>query len=190
MPRNKEFDYDEKLVEARNLFWKRGYNATSMNELVDVMQINRSSIYLTYGNKHELFLKSLRDYIRNKDDQYRLAAEKSDQPLEAIKNIIYSVYESALKESNCLFTNTIFELGNVDEKVGKVLKNQTIKAVELFEKLLLEARGNGTLKSDKEPRALAYFLVSGLTSIYNIHILFRDSQLTKQTTELLIESIK
>ncbi len=74
MPRNKEFDYDEKLIVARDLFWKKGYNATSMNDLVDAMEINRSSIYLTYGNKHDLFLKSLTNYIQKKDKQYRLAA--------------------------------------------------------------------------------------------------------------------
>ncbi len=189
MPRNKEFDYDGKLLEARNLFWKRGYNATSMSELVDAMKINRSSIYLTYGNKHELFLKSLGDYMRNKDNQYHLAAGKSDEPLQAIRNIVYSVYESALEESNCLFTNTVFELGNVDKEVGKLLKNQALNAVGLFEKLLLEAKAEGTLKSDKEPRALACFLVAGLSSIYTSQILFSDSQLTKQTADLLIDSV-
>lgn len=189
MPRNKEFDYDEKLTEARNLFWKKGYNATSMNELVDAMEINRSSIYLTYGNKHELFIKSLGNYIKKKDEQYRLAAEKSTEPLQAVKNIIYSVYESALEESNCLFTNTIFELGSSDKEVSKLLTKQTLKAVELMERLLTEAIENGSLKSSKDSRAIAYFLVSGLTSIYNIHILFGDKKLTKQTTEILIDSI-
>jgi TetR/AcrR family transcriptional repressor of nem operon len=189
MPRNKEFDYDEKLIVARDLFWKKGYNATSMNDLVDAMEINRSSIYLTYGNKHDLFLKSLTNYIQKKDKQYRLAAEKSEDPLEAVKNIIYSVLESVLLDNNCLFTNSVFELAGSDKEVGNMLAKQTLVAVELFEKLLKKAKNNGSLTSDKSPRALAHFLVSGLTSIYNTHILFSDKQLTKQTTAILIESI-
>lgn len=189
MPRNKEFDYDEKLIKARDLFWKKGYNATSLNDLVDTMGINRSSLYLTYGNKHDLFLKSLSNYIQKKDDQYRAAAAKNDEPLEAVKNIIYSVYESAVRDTNCLFTNSVFELASTDKIVSKVLAKQTLVAVELFEKLLNMAKDNGTLKSDKSPRALAYFLVSGLVSIYNVHLLFSDKHLTKQTTEILIGSI-
>ncbi|TDQ08674.1 TetR/AcrR family transcriptional regulator [Pedobacter metabolipauper] len=189
MPRNKEFDYDEKLKTARDIFWKKGYNATSMNDLVDGMQINRSSLYLTYGNKHDLFLKSLANYIQKKDKQYSQAAKKSRKPIEAIKNIIYSVFESALQDSNCLFTNSVFELALTDKEVSKLLTNQTLKAVELFEKLLNEAKENETLKSDKDSRALAHFLVSGLVSIYNTQILFADKKLTKQTTEILIGSI-
>ncbi len=189
MPRNKEFDYDEKLTAARNLFWKKGYNATSMNDLVNAMKINRSSLYLAYGNKHDLFLKSLINYIEKKDKQYRLAAEQSEEPLKAIKNIIQSVFQSAIRDTNCLFTNSVFELATTDKEVNKILAKQTITAVTLFEKLLLEAKAKGSLKTDKDPKALAHFLVSGLTSIYNTHILFSDSQLTKQTTEILIASI-
>ena len=189
MPRNKEFDYDEKLRTARDLFWKKGYNATSVNDLVDAMQINRSSLYLAYGNKHDLFLKSLSDYIQKKDKQYRRAAEKSDEPLEAIRNIIHSVFESALQDANCLFTNTVFELGTTDKEVSEVLASQTLKAVDLFEKLLIKAIDNGAFQTTKAPRALAHFLVSGLVSIYNTHILFGDEELTRQTTEILIGSI-
>jgi TetR/AcrR family transcriptional repressor of nem operon len=189
MPRNKEFDYDEKLKTARNLFWKKGYNATTMNDLVDAMQINRSSLYLAYGNKHDLFLKSLSEYIQKKDKQYTQAAKKSEEPLKAISNIINSVFESAIRDTNCLFTNSVFELALSDNEVSELLKKQTLKAVKLFEKYLRQAKEEGTLVSGKDPLLLAHFLVSGLVSIYNTHILFGDAKLTRQTTEILIGSI-
>ncbi|AZA58583.1 TetR/AcrR family transcriptional regulator [Chryseobacterium shandongense] len=189
MPRNKEFDYDEKLVTARNLFWKKGYNATTMNDLVDTLAINRSSLYLAYGNKHELFLKSLANYIQQKDNQYSEAAKKSKKPLEAIRHIILSVTASAIQDTSCLFTNSVFELATTDTQVSGMLRKQTIKAIDLFEQLLNQAKEDGSLKSSKEPRALAHFLVSGLVSIYNTQILFADSGLTKQTAEILISSI-
>lgn len=91
MPRNKEFNYDEKLTVARNLFWKNGYHATSMNDLVDAMKINRSSLYLTYGGKHDLFLKSLNHYIQTKDKQYSGAAGKSKDPLEGYELPIHQL---------------------------------------------------------------------------------------------------
>lgn len=189
MPRQKEFDYDDKLIAARDLFWEKGYNATSISDLVDTMEINRSSIYLTYGNKHDLFLKSLINYIEKKDKQYSLAAEKSNDPLDSVKNIIYSVYEAAIQDTNCLFTNSVFELATIDSEVKKILKKQTLKAVGVFTVLLNQAKENGTLQSVKDTSALAHFLVSGLVSIYNTHILFADRNLTKQTTEILIQSL-
>lgn len=190
MPRNKDFDYDEKLKTARDIFWKKGYNATTMNDLVDTMQINRSSLYLAYGNKHDLFLKSLSNYIQKKDKQYTQAAKKSEEPLEAIRNVIYSVFESALQDNNCLFTNSVFELALTDKDVSEILQKQTLKAVALFDKLLKQAQAEGSFAADKNTLTLAHFLVSGLVSIYNTHILFNDAKLTKQTTEILMGTIR
>ncbi|MGO2638704.1 MAG: TetR/AcrR family transcriptional regulator, partial [Enterococcus viikkiensis] len=59
MARVKEFDETEVLTKAMQLFWQQGYEKTSMQELVDVMGIHRRSIYDTFGDKHQLFLKSL-----------------------------------------------------------------------------------------------------------------------------------
>lgn len=189
MPRQKEFDYEEKLTVARDIFWKNGYNATSMNDLENAMKINRSSMYLTYGNKHELFIKSLNQYIQNKSKQYSEAAAKGSNPLEAVKNIINSVFESAIKETNCLFTNSIYELALADKEVGEILKKETLSAVEQIETLLDKAKENGSLKTDKPTRALAHFIVSGLASMYYNQILFSDKKLTKQSAEILFQSI-
>lgn len=189
MPRNKEFDYDEKLVAARNLFWKKGYNATSMNDLLDTMKINRSSIYLTYGNKHDLFVKSLGNYMQKKDKQYREAAAKTNDPLQAVRNIIMSVCDAAIDEGNCLFTNSVFEMAGSDEQVGKLVKHQTQGAVALFESLLQQAKDNGSYTLAKTPAEMALFLVSGLVSIYNTQIIFSDKKLTEQTAEILMASL-
>lgn len=189
MPRQKEFNYEEKLTVAKDIFWKNGYNATSMNDLENAMKINRSSMYLTYGNKHELFIKALNQYIQNKSKQYNEAVKKGSNPLEAVKNIINSVFESAITETNCLFTNSIYELGLADKEVGEILKKETLSAVEQIETLLNKAKENGSLKTDKSSRALAHFIVSGLASIYYNQILFSDNKLTKQSAEILFQSI-
>ncbi|PZR20229.1 MAG: TetR/AcrR family transcriptional regulator [Flavobacterium psychrophilum] len=189
MPRNKEFNYDEKLVAARDLFWKKGYNATSINDLEVAMKINRSSIYLAYGNKHELFVKSLCNYMEGKDRQYREAAAKSNEPLQAIRNIILSVRDSAVEDKTCLFTNSVFELASSDVEIGKLLKRQTQSAVSLFESLLVKAKDNGSYTSVKTPAEMALFLVSGLVSIYNTQVVFSDRKLTNQTAEILMQSV-
>lgn len=189
MSRPKEFDYEEKLTIARNLFWKKGYSATSMSDLEELMKINRSSLYQTYGTKHDLFLKSLYSYIRKINEQYTKAAARSDDPLTSIANVVYSTIESATLDANCLFTKSIFELALTDQEVGKILENHALKSVLFFEELIKKAQDNGTISSDREPRILAHFLVSGLVSINYNQILFKNKKLTKQTADVLIASI-
>ena len=62
MARTKDFDENEVLTKAMNLFWSRGYNATSMEDLVSGLGISRSSLYDTYTDKHTLFIKALENY--------------------------------------------------------------------------------------------------------------------------------
>jgi TetR/AcrR family transcriptional repressor of nem operon len=190
MPRQKEFDYDQKLAAARNLFWEKGYNATSMNDLVDALQINRSSLYLTYGSKHDLFLKSLNSYIQEKEEEYRKEAAKSAAPLKAIECVVRSVLKTVLCDNKtCLSLNSTFELARTDKDVNKLLKKQTLTAVRLFEGLLQQAKDSGELKTDKNARVLAHFIVLGMSSIWSAHILFSDEKLTRQMTDLLMQTI-
>src|SRR6267378_1891032 len=62
MARTKDFDENEVLTRAMNLFWSRGYNSTSMEDLVSGLGISRSSLYATYTDKHTLFIKALENY--------------------------------------------------------------------------------------------------------------------------------
>jgi TetR/AcrR family transcriptional repressor of nem operon len=191
MPRPKEFDYDEKLKVARNLFWKKGYTATSMNELEKALQVNRSSLYQTYGSKHDLFLKSLSNYLDTKEKDYQRAAVSSKDPLEAIANIIQSVLKTILRDQKtCLAVNSTFELGRKDKKVKKLLTDQAHRAVNLFKELLDSAQDKGRLNKDTDTKVLAHFILSSITSIWHTHILFKDEALTKKMTDVLLNSIQ
>ena len=62
MPRVKQFNEEQVLEKAMEVFWKKGYNGSSMQELVDGMGINRASIYDTFGSKEELFERAFEIY--------------------------------------------------------------------------------------------------------------------------------
>lgn len=190
MARHKEFDYSDKLTIARNLFWEKGYNATSLNDLVDAMKINRSSLYLTYGSKHELFLKCLNNYIQDKEKEYQKSVEKGETPLKSVANLIRTITQNVLQDSKtCLSANSTFELARTDNEVKKMLEKQALTSVRLIEELLTQAKESGELKSYKEPKILAHFIVSSIASIWSTHLLFSNDKLTRQTAEFLIETI-
>ncbi len=175
---------------ARNLFWEKGYNATSLNDLVDTLKINRSSLYLTYGGKHELFLKCLKSYFQLKDSEYNQAMSSSENPIEAVQNLVQAIVEIVLTDTKtCMFVNSTFELARIDKEVKKMLKQQTLTAVKSIEDLLKKAQQSGQLNKEKDPETLAHYLIAGVGSIWQTQILFGNEKLTRQMALLLTASI-
>jgi TetR/AcrR family transcriptional repressor of nem operon len=190
MPRIKEFDYNQKLEQARNLFWEKGYHATSMNDLVDTLKLGRSSIYDTYGNKHSLFVKCLDSYILKKEEEYLTAAKKAKSPMESVKLIIKSIVKNMVLEAKtCMSIKTTFELGKTDEEIQSLLKQQANNSVKLFSGFLQHAKENGELPENKDPEMIAYFIVASFSGLWNTDILFKDKKLTQKLTDHLISTI-
>src|ERR1700730_2144482 len=77
MARQKEFDRDEVLHKAMEVFWSRGYEASSIQDLVKRMGINRQSLYDTFGDKHTLYLQALDRY---REVEGRKIVELLEQP--------------------------------------------------------------------------------------------------------------
>src|SRR4051812_48261415 len=88
MARSKDFDESEVLAKAVSLFWHKGYNGTSMQELVDTLGISRSSLYDTYVDKHTLYLKALEFYQSNAASQMHTIASDTISAKEAIKRLL------------------------------------------------------------------------------------------------------
>ena len=191
MPRNKEYDYQDKLRVARNLFWEKGYQATTMNDLVDKLGINRSSIYDSFGNKRNLFLTCLHDYIQEKESSYRASASKGASALESAIIIIKDIVKTILIDTKtCLAVNSTFELSRVDEDVNQMLKQQANNSIKLFEGLFIKAQQEGELSAAKDPNLLAYFVVTNFASLWNADLLFNDKKRLYQLTDFLIDVIR
>ncbi|WP_130735162.1 TetR/AcrR family transcriptional regulator [Flavobacterium sp. J27] len=190
MARPIEFDYNKKLNIARELFWEKGYSRTSMNDLEERLQLNRSSIYRSFGNKQELFIKCLQSYISFKEDEYSLAASKGKSPLNSVIAIINDIEQNIILDTKtCLSIYTTFELGRLDVDVYKVLQKQSEKTVGLFETLVEQAQKIGEIPKDKSPQDLAYYIVSCLAAIWHADILFKNSAITKKVSKMIIDSI-
>src|SRR5882762_5197437 len=96
MARHKEFDRDEALHKAMEVFWSRGYKATSIQDLVKHMGINRQSLYDTFGDKHALYLLALDRY---REIEVRKLFDLLERPGSVKKNLrqlFAAVVEGAL----------------------------------------------------------------------------------------------
>ena len=118
MPRAKEFDPDTVLEKAMDLFWTKGYEATSIKMLVSHMGINRFSLYSTFGDKHQLFLGAMERYHQKTADAEISILEASEDGIASIRRYFDALIDRFTAEGGskgCFMTNTTTELAPHDD---------------------------------------------------------------------------
>lgn len=191
MARNKEFDYTEKLEIARNLFWEKGYNATSMHDIVAALGINRSSIYDTYGNKHNLFLLSLTNYAVYKENQYLKAASAKETAIDALEYIIRDVVRQTLTDNKaCLIVKTIFEVAAADKEIKSFLIKKGAVLQSILEKYIAQAQKDNSIKSNSNSTVIARYIISSFSSFWSHYILTQNKEEVNEMVDFLIEQLK
>lgn len=163
MARTKEFDPDAALQSALELFWRRGYEATSMADLVEHLGIGRASIYATFGNKHELYLKALDRYAETRDPQLMEELSGTGPALDGVRSVVRRFAAEAtaepLRTSGCFVTNTASELGPHDPAAARRVERSWEQIETLLHSALVRARNTGELPEGRDPRALARMLL-------------------------------
>ena len=114
MARPSEYDLDQVLNQVMEVFWKNGYEGTSVGELVEASKLNTRSMYNLFGDKKGLFHSSL-DHYREKFLNSRIEILKKKPGLEGVQALFDLVAESNLF-NGCLFSNTLSESNVVDEE--------------------------------------------------------------------------
>lgn len=163
MGRHKEFDRDVVLDKALDIFLLKGYEATSVQDLVACMGINRGSLYDTFGDKHSLFLSAL-DRYRDEQVSVLLAVLlKSKTGIDSIRqffNTLVEIRSGDRGNQGCLMVNSTVELVlHDDEAAGKVVAHMAALE-EAFYRALVRAERNGELKSGLRLRSMARHLVN------------------------------
>lgn len=160
MARTKEFDPDVVIRAAMDLFWRKGYETTSMQDLVDHLGIGRGSIYATFGSKHDLFLLALDRYAEESGDGVLERFGRPGPVLPAVREFVRVVLDEALTEQKgCLITNTAVECA-ADRPIARRVESTWDGLETAIAGALVRARGQGELAADRDPRALARFLVT------------------------------
>ncbi len=161
--RTKAFDRDAVLEKAMYSFWQHGYEATSMQDLVDAMGINRQSLYDTFGDKHELYLETLEHYRCGEGTAF-LAALNEQKPLrQRLEKMFELIIEEAMSDKDrkgCFIANATLELANQDKAVCSFVAQNFENSVKKFEQVLTLAKVKGELSHDKNVKALAVFIVN------------------------------
>src|SRR6202040_2401786 len=157
----KQFDRDEVLDRAMAAFWTRGYEATSIDDLVRATGIGRGSLYGTFGDKRQLFLAALDQYWNTVGME--MFAELSDPDA---RHAIERMFDALVRRASnpkfprgCLFTNTSLECPTAGEEITrKIAENMGQQETAIYQ-VLRRAQADGTLGQTQDARALARFFL-------------------------------
>jgi TetR/AcrR family transcriptional repressor of nem operon len=166
MARNKEYDENEVLRKAMELFWKQGYEKTSMQDLVTHMGIHRRSIYDTFGDKHTLFMKALERY----GEIIETKIETQVKPLDSVKQAIRRLFEIAIPKKEqqtigCLTVNSAVELSLHDEEAAEKIAESFDRTENLLYELLLRGQKSGEISDRHDAKKLSQFFHNSLVGL-------------------------
>lgn len=167
MARPREFDPDTALERAMQVFWAKGYEATSLDDLCAATGLSRSSLYAAFGDKRDLLLQSLDRYADR--GAARFAAALAEPPIQAaLRHVLDEFIDQIVAgpgQRGCFVGNCAAELARSDREALARVRRSLARNEAIFRDALTAAQARGELPAASDPEALARFLVSGLQGL-------------------------
>ena len=158
--RKREFNREEALEKAMELFWSKGYNAVGLSELLKHMGIQRQSLYNTFGCKHALFLEAVQHYGQTVVRKIEGQLNQPGSPLENLRCVLTKVASDAACPGykGCFVANAMMELAPHDPEVAKVVQGLAKQIEKAIERSLKRAIAAQELSADTQAQKVACFL--------------------------------
>ena len=168
MAGKKSFQPEQALDKAMGLFWKQGYEGTSIEDLVQYMGLGRGSLYDTFGDKHALYLAALSQYLAKYQAQAVEFLEQTGRLSEILERFFQAFIEELVSDParrGCFLVNASIEMAPHDPEVNTIVQSALQEIEEGFYRLLIKAQVAGDLSWTQDPHQLAHFLSGVLVSI-------------------------
>lgn len=188
MARPIEFDRNQVLHDAMMLFWRQGYNATSLKDLTNVTHLQPGSLYGAFDNKRALFQQALERYFNELEEFAVSVLQSPDKPpLTRIRLFFETLLQQSSQDQDkkgCLLVNTLLEIPTDDQEI-KQRVTQMLQVIEnTFQTALEEAVANGELSPQKQPAVLAKVLITG---IFGLHTYNRTQPTVAELQQIIDE---
>jgi TetR/AcrR family transcriptional repressor of nem operon len=168
MARQKEFLPEQALEKAMNLFWRQGYERSSVEDIVQCTGLGRGSLYDTFGDKHALYLAALDRYIQAGQGMLIELPLQAKPCREILQNFFQAYIEEAATDPThrgCFMVNATMEMAPHDPEVARRTQTELNKIEETFYRILIKGQTAGELSWESDPHQLAHFLLNTLLGL-------------------------
>ena len=168
MARPKQFNENDVIDKAVVVFWAKGYEATSIQDLVEAMGIQRGSLYTAFGSKQQLFLIALKRYSLTVVKKLLVILNSQPSAIESIQLFFAQIVEHLLTAGElrgCLITNSAIERGLRDDETKQHVLKLFQSIENAFFNTLLRASKNGELSTQLDLKELASYLTSHMQGL-------------------------
>ena len=193
--RTKEFDNERIADLAMRAFWKHGYAATSIQDLVECTGLSRSSLYSTFESKHGLYQEALRRYETVTMENVELLSTDGS-PKALIRLLLMKVVENEISPTNqsgCFVANAALEMAGHDETIAQLVAHNFRKLQLALEKLITRGQQSGDITNANDPSILASYIINnlqGLRVISKGYPLKQRKECLQNIVDVVIETLE
>ncbi|QDT95887.1 TetR/AcrR family transcriptional regulator [Gimesia aquarii] len=174
MPWEKSFDESDVIESVMDVFWNKGYEATSISDLTEATGLKRGSLYNAFGDgKQELFFLSLQKYDQEQRAVFLKQLEAIESPMIAFNTLFDSLVQQAMADTEkkgCLLVNTALNITHYSEAVRTLVTQGMDEFASFFERLIKRGQNAGQIPETVQPRPTAKTL---LTLVVGIRVMSR-----------------
>lgn len=179
------------IKKAQEVFWQKGYSATSLNDLQKATGAGAGSFYNTFkGGKKEVFQKAIQER-RLAFDSFKKDLNQSKFPLELIKDFFRSIASAETDEhlKGCIIANTVVEMTFIDDNLEasavKILK----EVEEMFTEIIKKEQIKGNIKTETSPEILGKYLITFWCGLNTLRRMYPDKNILKNQIEMQLAVI-
>lgn len=185
------YDQDDIIKKAQDVFWKKGYTASSLDDVLRAMGMGSGSFYNAFkGGKKELFKKAIQQR-REAFNGFRKELERTESPIQLIKDFFLSIAgndnETHLK--GCLIVNTIVEMTFLDEELQSDAVAILKEVEQMYVGVIKKAQEDGTIHNQTDPVVLGRYLITLWNGINVTRRMYPDHAILKKQIEMQLEII-
>ena len=166
-----EFDKAIVLRSAMHVFWEKGFESTSLQDLLDAMQLSKSSFYQAFLSKEHLFQECISNYQKEMLESLKQDFTNSESGFEFIESTFLNIANSMqnnTKKRGCLIINTAHEFGQKNSVIASIVKNSIEKFEDVFIQAIKLGQSQKVIPKSKNPKVLAKYLVNNMSGLRSL----------------------
>ena len=190
--RPRKFDSEQALQAAMQVFWSNGYEATSLQDLIEAMQISKSSFYQTFESKHQLFQNCINHYQNSFIRDITEALNNAKSGRAFIEDTFYSLAVKAKPSGDrrgCLILNCASEFAQRDPVIAKLISKSIKQMTDVFLSAVKRAQQEGGISPHKKPLPLARYLLSSMNGLTAMIKAGANPREVKEVTQVILTAL-